>query len=271
MRTPNSSPPKRATTSPGRRWARRRGATARSRASPAWWPRLSLISLKWSRSRKRIPIGEPEAVARFSESLRASTKLSRFGRPVRESWRTRWRSAWSAAWRSIASASTLARPGRRERPWGRSGAARSAWMSSTPNGWSLPSIITARLLAAPTTRSTGGIVKRLSLVQSVTIVWVPDSSAAPAWESSAAETRRPAPTTSSSRPARRLRRRPSRPSSQMQALWTPSTSPISEIAARISDSGSPSCRARSPSLATTACWASARCSSASVRLRSVMS
>ena len=65
MRTPNSSPPKRATMSPGRRWARRRGATARSRASPAWWPRLSLISLKWSRSRKRIPIGEPEAVARL--------------------------------------------------------------------------------------------------------------------------------------------------------------------------------------------------------------
>ncbi len=55
----------------------------------------------------------------------------------------------------------------------------------------------------------------------------PESRAAPAWESRAAETRRPAPTTWSSSPARRLRRRPSRPSSQMQALWTPSTSPIS--------------------------------------------
>ena len=60
IRIPNSSPPKRATMSPGRRCARRRGATARSSASPAWWPRLSLISLKWSRSRKRIPTGEPE-------------------------------------------------------------------------------------------------------------------------------------------------------------------------------------------------------------------
>ena len=61
---PNSSPPKRATMSPGRRWARRRGATARSSSSPAWWPMLSLISLKWSRSRKRMPTGEPETMLR---------------------------------------------------------------------------------------------------------------------------------------------------------------------------------------------------------------
>ena len=81
-RMPNSSPPKRATMSPGRRCARSRGATARSRSSPAWWPRLSLISLKWSRSRKRIPTGEPETVPRFSASPSESTKLSRLGRPV---------------------------------------------------------------------------------------------------------------------------------------------------------------------------------------------
>ena len=71
-----------------------------------------------------------------------------------------------------------------------------AWTSSTPKGWSLPSIITARLLAAPKARSTGGIVKRSSLAQSGTIAAAPESSAAPAWESRAAETRRPAPTTS---------------------------------------------------------------------------
>ena len=81
-RMPNSSPPKRATMSPGRRWARSRGATARSSSSPAWWPMLSLISLKLSRSRKRIPTGEPETVLRLSESPSESTKLSRFGKPV---------------------------------------------------------------------------------------------------------------------------------------------------------------------------------------------
>ena len=83
--------------SPGRRCARSRGATARSSSSPAWWPRLSLISLKWSRSRKRIPTGVPETVARFSASPSESTKLSRLGSPVSESWRTRWRRASSAA------------------------------------------------------------------------------------------------------------------------------------------------------------------------------
>ena len=117
-RIPNSSPPKRATMSPGRRWARRRGATARSSSSPAWWPRLSLISLKWSRSRKRIPTGEPETVARFSASASESTKLSRLGSPVSESCRTRWRSAWSAVWRSIASARTLAAACRKGTSWG---------------------------------------------------------------------------------------------------------------------------------------------------------
>ncbi len=146
-----------------------------------------------------------------------------------------------------------------------------AWTSSTPKGWSLPSIITARLLAAPKVRRIGGIVKRSSAAQSGTIVAAPESRAAPAWESRAAETRRPAPITWSSRPARRLRRRPSRPTSQMQALATPSISPISATAATISDSGSPFCSASSPSLATTACWASARCRSDSAVLRSLMS
>ena len=268
---PNSSPPKRATRSPGRRWERRRGATARSRASPAWWPMLSLISLKWSRSRKRIPTGEPEAVARLSASLSASMKLSRLGSPVRESCRTRWRRAWSAMWRSIASASTLAAACRKWTSWGPKRPGSVEWTSSTPKGCSLPSIITARLLPNPSTRSTGGIVNRCSLDQSPTITCSPDSSAAPAWESRAAETRRPAPVTWPSSPARRRRRRPSRPTSQMQAPSTPSTPSIRETAARIRESGSPSFRARSPSWATTACWAAARCTSCSASLRSVMS
>src|ERR1044071_1943157 len=54
---------------------------------------LSLISLKLSRSRKRIPTGEPETVLRLSESPSESTKLSRFGSPVSGSCRTRGRRA----------------------------------------------------------------------------------------------------------------------------------------------------------------------------------
>ena len=80
-RMPNSSPPKRATMSPGRRWARRRGATARSSSSPAWWPRLSLISLKWSRSRKRIPTGVPETVARFERLRQRVDEAEPVGEP----------------------------------------------------------------------------------------------------------------------------------------------------------------------------------------------
>ena len=63
--------------------------------------------------------------------------------------RTRWRRAWSAVWRSIASARTLAAACRKGTSLGVKRCASVAWMSSTPKGWSLPSIITARLLAAP--------------------------------------------------------------------------------------------------------------------------
>ena len=52
IRTANSSPPKRAAVSPPRRQSVRRLATATRRLSPAAWPRLSLTSLKSSRSRK---------------------------------------------------------------------------------------------------------------------------------------------------------------------------------------------------------------------------
>jgi len=48
----NSSPPNRATVSPGRRTSCRRRATSQSSRSPTAWPRESLTSLKRSRSRK---------------------------------------------------------------------------------------------------------------------------------------------------------------------------------------------------------------------------
>ena len=47
---PNSSPPSRATVSSVRSDSVSRRPTIRSSSSPAWWPRVSLTSLKWSRS-----------------------------------------------------------------------------------------------------------------------------------------------------------------------------------------------------------------------------
>ncbi|MNH34126.1 hypothetical protein D3C79_947010 [compost metagenome] len=49
--TANSSPPRRATRSCSRSWARMRSATLISTSSPTAWPKLSLICLKWSLSR----------------------------------------------------------------------------------------------------------------------------------------------------------------------------------------------------------------------------
>ena len=217
-----------------------------------------------------MPTGEPETVLRESASSSPSTKLSRFGRPVSGSWSTRWRSASSAAWRSIASASTLAEAWTKCTSCGVNRFGSEEWTSSTPKGCCLPSIVTARLLRTPVTRSTGGIEKRRSADQSSTITCSPESSAAPACESRAAEARSE-PSTCFSSPARRLRRRPSRPVSQMQAASTPSISVSSATASPISWSGSPSFNARPPSWATAACWAAERLSSCSADLRSVMS
>ncbi len=50
-RMANSSPPSRATVSPGRRKERKRRAMEISSRSPTAWPRLSLTFLKRSRSR----------------------------------------------------------------------------------------------------------------------------------------------------------------------------------------------------------------------------
>jgi hypothetical protein len=46
----NSSPPKRATMSPGRRLSRSRAAISASTASPAAWPKVSFTALKRSTS-----------------------------------------------------------------------------------------------------------------------------------------------------------------------------------------------------------------------------
>ncbi len=176
-----------------------------------------------------MPTGEPETVLRESDAANASTKLSRLGSPVSGSCRTRWRSASSAAWRSIASARTLAEAWTKCTSWGVKRLGSDECTSRMPKGRCLPSIGTARLLRTPIARRGEGIEKRLSADQSSTITCRRESSAAPAWESRAAEAR-PAPTARSSRPVRRLSRRPSSPTSQMQAAATPSISVIRETA-----------------------------------------
>ncbi len=84
--TVNSSPPMRATVSESRTLAESLSATCISSVSPAGWPRLSLISLKPSRSRyssaSRVPSRRAAATARSSRSKNSM----RFGSPVSASW-----------------------------------------------------------------------------------------------------------------------------------------------------------------------------------------
>ena len=80
---PNSSPPKRATVSPGRRLVARRWPTAISSRSPTAWPTLSLMTLKRSRSSMITAIGSASS-GRTRDRAWAirSVRSSRFGRPV---------------------------------------------------------------------------------------------------------------------------------------------------------------------------------------------
>ena len=130
---------------------------------------LEVVEVEEEDPDRRAGDGRRARARRPSES----TKLSRLGRPVSESWRTRWRSASSAAWRSIASASTLAEAWTKWTSCGVKRLGSVEWTSSTPNGLSLPSITTARLLRTPSTRSAGGIEKRASVDQSSTITCRP--------------------------------------------------------------------------------------------------
>ena len=271
---PNSSPPKRATMSPGRRWARSRGATARSSSSPAWWPRLSLISLKWSRSRKRIPTGEPETVAalqRVAERVDEAEPVGEAGQRVVQD-PVAQRLVGGVALDRVGEhvgrglhevdvlrgeAAAARWSGRRARR--RAGPCRR----SPPRG----------CCATPSTRSAGGIEKR-ALARPVVDDHVQaglerGAGVGVAGRRDAAARRRPP---GSSRPARRWRRRPSRPSSQMQALSTPSISVISATAAahqrlRVAVLQRPLAEPGDRPPAGRA----ARCSSCSAILRSVMS
>ena len=99
--TANSSPPKRLTVSPWRTQLRSRSATSASRRSPAAWPRLSLISLKPSRSRNRIATVPSCQRARACSTR--SWNRARLARPVSGSWKAWWTSSSSSFLRSLMS------------------------------------------------------------------------------------------------------------------------------------------------------------------------
>ena len=92
--TANSSPPRRAAMSEARRTEWRRSPTATSSASPAAWPRLSLTSLKSSRSTNStigtIPLGS--AASRREATTWVNS--DRFARPVSGSCEAWW---WSSS------------------------------------------------------------------------------------------------------------------------------------------------------------------------------
>ena len=100
--TVNSSPPKRATVSSGRsiRWTR--AATSRSTSSPAAWPRLSLIRLNLSTSRKYTAIACVRERCAIAWSSR-SPKSARLGSPVSESYSASRSSSASMRLRSVTS------------------------------------------------------------------------------------------------------------------------------------------------------------------------
>ncbi len=102
----NSSPPRRATRSFGRRQASRRAATVCSSLSPAAWPSVSLTSLKWSRSSASSATSRRCASAARS----AACSVKRLARPVSESVWARWRRRSCAITCSVTSAITPRQP-----------------------------------------------------------------------------------------------------------------------------------------------------------------
>ncbi len=77
----NSSPPRRATVSPSRTVDCSRSAIFRSTSSPKLWPRLSLMTLKWSRSMKTTATGRGMRCETI-DCFRRSSSRWRFGSPV---------------------------------------------------------------------------------------------------------------------------------------------------------------------------------------------
>ena len=80
--TANSSPPKRAITSPGRSTRRMRSATTSSRRSPAPWPSESLMILKLSRSTNSTATSSPPLGDRLVQALQEERPVRQAGERV---------------------------------------------------------------------------------------------------------------------------------------------------------------------------------------------
>ena len=106
----NSSPPRRATRSPWRTQASMRCATCLSSSSPRAWPRVSLTSLKLSRSSSSSATLPCRPAALCMAPCSCSRNMARLGRPVSSS-KCAWRQI-SASWRflSVTSLSTTVVP-----------------------------------------------------------------------------------------------------------------------------------------------------------------
>ena len=173
-RIPNSSPPNRATVSLGRSAWRRRGAAAASSSSPTWWPRLSLTSLKRSRSRNRIAASESLAAEPRERVLEAVDEQHAVGQPGERVVQRR-----GGGWRPRSPGARARRRARWPAPGGsrrrrrRSCAARIDWTPSTPNGpRERPSILTDSPARVRRPRKSG-CSKRVSAFQSSTTTGAP--------------------------------------------------------------------------------------------------
>ena len=131
-RMANSSPPKRAAVSVARMLVARRSATSRRTSSPAAWPRLSLIVLKSSRSRKMTAMPCCSRRLRATAWRTRSTNRARLARLVTGSWKAWWASCSSKALRSLTSRLLRTIP--------RTASSSSRFVCRTSNWRSVPSL-----------------------------------------------------------------------------------------------------------------------------------
>ena len=103
MSMANSSPPRRAAVSSGRRQPERSVATRFNRRSPSPCPRLSFTVLKSSRSMNSTARCEPVWSIRARAWSSRSWNNALLARPVSESWNTRYSSSSSRRMRSVTS------------------------------------------------------------------------------------------------------------------------------------------------------------------------
>ena len=141
----NSSPPSRATRSPSRRFSARSPDMAVISSSPTPWPRVSLTSLKWSRSSSRsAPLAPLVWQAARCRVVSVSNRC-RFASPVSASCSVRWTrrsrcvisAVWSTTWETTSRPSAPWAPTAvlvRDRWSGEPSAASAVhWLSARPS------------------------------------------------------------------------------------------------------------------------------------------